>query len=141
MTAPDKIWINWNPAVAAQGQISTEAITVLSYISTMPYPIKYTRTDLSDAIIAALVKHIADTVATSPHMNDLAQSIRALTPPDAQAALQAMIDAAVKEARAKFSAQKHVAELIEFLQADPDNIYHLPADDLELLHAKIGGAS
>lgn len=103
MTVPDKVWINWNPAVAAQGQISTEAITVLSYISTMPYPAQYTSTDLSNALIAAAFEAAANHAdifiaylrAGAANVKDeLAASIRTLTPPDAQAALQAMIDAA-----------------------------------------------
>ena len=65
-TAPDKIWVNWEPSEGMNGRVSVEAITVLAYSDTMPYPNEYTRTasiptDARMVTVAQLERWIAYT--------------------------------------------------------------------------------
>lgn len=120
MTAPDKVWIADPYLSAVDGSIQAGTY---SPCSDWHFKHEYTRTDLSNALIAAAFEAAAkfcedNEVGTStrlcyvvsPFYRDetsgkhpgmaCGDPIRAITPPDAQAALQAMIDAAVKDGAA-----------------------------------------
>jgi hypothetical protein len=97
MTAPDKIWIhgyggNWSP------------------VSGGTQDIEYTLTALSQAQVAAAYEAAAVSATAGLAMGDagydveIPSHIRTLTPADATAAIQAMIDKAVGEERERCAA-------------------------------------
>ena len=84
--------------------------------------------------------------ACSYHHADIKAAVKALTPADAQAALQAMIDAAVKEVRDGDAAKLEVAAsaikaarftFVEMLDYDEKSVM---VEGLDRALAKIGGA-